>query len=311
MFIKTYNVEKLLNEAQLMYEINSSVNFSSTCIDVTREGEIYHLSFNRIITSGEEKELSNLIAEHTPQPPESMTEILPTSDIDGKRIAVHASTKPLIENTVYAVFTGCGDDMSGTGGGGDMLEFSMKNGIPTTSIDVEFNPDHGKVWIHEAYLRFNNGGMGDYIDAGILAKPTKLQQSVDTFLEVDDEGFVTYSVNGTGTHGFADNNIVLLPRTFSMDGDWDYDETNMDNPLVPNFQGKGEYKININERMVHRYVHKVPCVGTCPTYFSLQSSEAARLHNNYFLRVTANNVSDTEWNASCFLEIYRERTIDP
>jgi hypothetical protein len=311
MFIKTYNVEKLVNEAQLINEINSSVNFSSTCIDITRKGDIYHLSFNRVITSGEEKALATLLAEHYPQAPENVSELLPTSDIDGTRIAVHSSTKPLIDNTVYAVFTGCGDDMSGTGGGGEMLDFYLTPSDETMSVDVEFNPTHGKVWIHEAYMRFVGGGRKDYVDAGIMAKPTNLQQVANKVLLVDDEGFVTFSPNGIGTHGFADTNIVLLPRTFSMDGDWDYDESNPENPLVPNFEGKGEYRINVNERMVHRYVHKIPCYGDCQTYFSLQSSEAARLHTNYFLRVTAYNISKTEWFASCFLEIYRERTIDP
>lgn len=311
MFIKNFNIDKAVNEAQLINEINSSVNFSSTCIDITSIVDLYKFSFNRIITTGEEKALGSLIEQHVPQEPENISELFPISDIDGKRIAVHASTKPLIENTVYAVFTGCGDDMSGTGGGGDMLDFYLTPTEETVSVDVEFNPKHGKVWIHEAYMRFIDGGVGDYVDAGIMAKPTNLQQVANKVLLVDDEGFVTFSPNGIGTHGFADTNIVLLPRTFSMDGDWDYNESNPENPLTPNFEGNGEYRINVNERMVHRYVHKIPCYGTCPTYFSLQSSEAARLHTNYFLRVTAHNISKTDWFASCFLEIYRERTIDP
>ena len=298
-----------LNQGQLYTEINNNVNMQATCIEIrSLGGGYYDVVFNQGLTAEESTLVQNLANEHNPADPEP-SDFITLSDLDNKRLAVHASTKPLVENTVYVVFTGCGDDMSGEGGGGEMLEFCLEPGTPSKHIDVEFNPVHGRTWIHEAYLRFENGGHGDYLDAGIMAKPTNLQTVANLWLVVDDDGYVTSPQDlSQATHGFADYNVALLPRTFSMDGDWDLHPVQ---GLIPNYEGKGEYKISINEVMIHRYVHKVPCVGTCPTYFSLQSSEAAQIHPNYFLRVNAYNNSDTEWHASIFLEVYRERTIIP
>ena len=88
-------------------------------------------------------------------------------------------------------------------------------------------------------------------------------------------------------------------------GDWNYDGTN----LTP-ASGDGEYKMANVEKIVHRYIHKIPCCGTVP-YFTMSSDETTELPAGYFLRITAHNVSLTTWNASVIVEIYRERTFVP
>lgn len=236
---------------------------------------------------------------------------MPMSTIDNKKIAVHPSYKPEVgEGITYAVWTGAGDDVISSPsklGDGELLQFDTVKGTAVVTKDIKF--DHaafGRVWIHEAYLKFNNGGQGDYISAEVVASATALQQVANLDMILDGNN-VKYAPGGpgTGTHGFAAA-PTLVPRTFSADGDWDYNGIS----LTPNISGTGAYGISIVDTPVHRYVNKIPCYGSCPAYFSMSSDETAELLPGYFLRVTCNNVSDTAWHASIFMEIYRERTVD-
>ena len=239
-------------------------------------------------------------------------EKLPISDLDGKKLAVHTSSKPYIEGqTTYAVWTGSGDNiMSGMMCDGDILEFDNVTGTAEVSIDVKFNQAmNGRIWLHEGYLKFEGGGAGDYMDAKIIAMATPLQTAVNLDLIITDN-WITYSTGGagTGTHGFADaNQIVLIPRAYSNDGDWDYDGTN----LTPNFTNTGGYKMSDVEQIVHKYMNKLPCRGSSHTFFSMTSDDTTELLQNYYMRITTYNNSDTNWFATVIMEIYRERTYNP
>ncbi len=243
----------------------------------------------------------------------SRTQQLPLSDIDeGKKLAVHPSYKPRLESgTTYAVWTGAGDDVVSDPsviGGGDLLHFVADTGTAEVVKEIRFDHDaFGRVWVHEAYLKFNGGGEGDYISADVMATGAPLQTVANLDLVIDGD-LVKFAPGGpgTGTHGFADT-PTLVPRTYSMDGDWDYDGEN----LTPNMLGEGEYQIRTVDTAIHRYVNKIPCYGSCPNYFSMTSDETAELRAGYFLRVNMHNVSDTNWHASIIMEIYRERTVDP
>ena len=236
---------------------------------------------------------------------------LPISDIDGKKLAVHPSYKPIgDEKTTYVVWAGAGDDMiTGDIGDGEVMEFNMTTGTSYIEKDIKFHPDNGRVWIHEGYLKFEGGGLGDYLCAIFISEATPLQQAVNLDLEVTDNWIkLAAGGPGTGTHGWADpTKIVLIPRGFSEDGDWDYDGTN----LTPNTGGTGGYKISDIQREVHEFINHIPCLGSCQTFFSMSSDETAELVENYFIRVCAHNVSDTNWTAACIMEIYRERTAKP
>ena len=243
-------------------------------------------------------------------------DLYPESKTLSGKIAVHSSSKAEPEGTdTYVVWTGAGDDLSlppeDSCGAGPPLAFNCTIGSPQAIHDVKFDPAHGRVWIHEAYIRFENGGFQDYLTAHIMAPATQVQTLANLDLLVDAEGWVTYSPSGpgTGTHGFAAS-PALLPRTFAKDGDWDYDPVN---GLTPNFEGNGGYKINVNDTSVHRYVHKIPCFGSSATYFAMTSDETAELpvEQGYYLRIIAQNDSNTNWSATVFMEIYRERTIVP
>lgn len=246
---------------------------------------------------------------------------LPLSKLDNTKLSVHPSYKPEIPGSAtYAVWTGAGDEVDGGGsivpsgvlGGGPLLHLNMEVDTPSAFIDVKFNESHGRVFLHEAYLKFTNAGEGDYIDGEIRAEGTPLQTAAQKNLTVDGDGWIQPATNMhlgelNGSHGFLDpTKIVLVPRTFSGDGAWDYDGVN----LAPNYTNTGGYKMTSTERTIHRYVSKLPCFGDT-MYFSITSDETTELPPHYFLRVTGQNVSNTNWHASFILEIYRQRTYEP
>ena len=234
--------------------------------------------------------------------------------LEGK-LAVHASSKPEPTGVeTFAVWTGSGDDVTEPDetlslGAGELLAFNMTYGNAVVTKDVKFDPRHGGVWIHEAYVKFENGGVDDYLTADIIAPATPLQQAANLDLVIADN-WVTFAPGGTGTgtHGFG-GTPILIPRPFSKDGDWDYDGTN----LTPNMSGTGGYKISDIERVVSRYFNKIPLYGTSATYFTMSSEETAELPVSlgFFIRINVHNVSNSNWNISIIMEIYRERTICP
>ena len=241
---------------------------------------------------------------------------LPRSDLDNTKIAVHNSPKPYVPGKeIFAVWTGAGDDLTSSPSGineGPMLSFHLvpQTGSPYTpqvkSIDVRFDPIHGKVWIHEAYLSVANGGIGDYVDAAIIASATPLQTVTNLSVYVENNIVKpAFGSPSNATHGFA-GSPVLIPRSFSKDGDWDYDGKN----LIPNYLGTGKYQISTIDTIVHKYFNKLPCHGTFP-FFSMTSDETALLPQGYFIRINAHNISNTTWDAHIIMEIYRERTYIP
>lgn len=238
---------------------------------------------------------------------------LPVSDLDGIKLAVHSSNKPKIDNSeTYVVWSGSGDNtIDGSICDGELLEFNMAPGISEKIIDVKFDQTlNGRVWIHEGYLKFENGGSGDHMNAEVISEVTPLQQSVNLDLVVDVDGWISYAPGGagTGTHGFADpTKIVLIPKTFSKNGQWDYDGVS----LIPNQTDTGGYKLSTNECVIHRYMNKIPVRGACSSYFSMTSDETSEIFKNYFLRMSAFNASNTTWHASVIMELFRERTYNP
>lgn len=242
---------------------------------------------------------------------ETVTQLFPMSDI-GDKIAVHSSPKPIeATNTTYAVWTGAGDDIESDPpiiGDGDLLHYSFTPGVASIAKDLKFHPSFGKVWVHEAYVRYSGAGSGDYVTAFVVVPVSQLQPYANLFLYVDADNWVkSVPLDGsiTPTHGFAAT-PYLMPRTFSHDGDWDYDGEN----LIPNYNGTGGYKISSIERIIHRFVNKIPISGSNP-YFELSSDESAWLPPGYFLRIVGYNNSNTEWNMDVFVEIYREMTYKP
>lgn len=302
---KTKNEE--FNAQQLQTEINTNSGIVPSCLSITSNGDDLVLDFAAALSAGEETELDTVIANHVPDVEIVDATQFPLSDLPGEPLAVHPSYKPKVDGTTYAVWTGAGDDVVSDPhviGDGELLHFNMTNGGGDVQKDIKFSTDFGRVWIHEAYLKFTDGGEGDYITADVMASATALQTSVNLDLEIANNCVkLAAGGPGTGTHGFA-GTPTLVPREFSMDGDWDFDGVN----LTPNLGGTGQYNICDIDQSVHRYVNKIPIYGTCP-YFSMSSDETAELLPGYFLRVNCHNASDSNWHISVIMEIYREKTV--
>ena len=299
---------------ELQKEINASALIVPSCLSITGSGTALAIEFAVAIDGPEDTALDAVILAHAPSTDYIDAATLPFSDVDeggASKLSVHPSYKPNIaDGTTYAVWAGGGDDVVSNPsvlGEGDLLHFDMQTATPIATKDVKF--DHaafGRVWIHEAYLKFSGAGNGDFVSSDIMAGAAVTQTSVNLDLIIDGV-FVKPAPGGpgTGTDGWAAS-PTLIPRTFSQDGDWDFDGVS----LTPNLGGTGGYRISNVDTPVHRYVNRIPCYGECP-YFSMSSDETAEINAGYFIRINVHNVSDGNWHLSVIMELYRERTVDP
>lgn len=300
---------------QLQVEINNSVDFTATCtgINVANTTDVT-IIFNTDLSGAEETALDALVTAHIPEPDLIDSTTLPWSDNLGK-LAVHASSMPKKDGKVfYDVFTGCGDDVDNhIPGEGELVVFAFAPSIPTQTYCVKFDPLFGEVYIHGGYVKYSGADFGDYITCDIKAGATPLLTHtvpLDLMVYGDDDWVKYVGVGGSpvlGTHGLA-GTPILIPRTHSMDGDWDYSP---ESGLAPNFAGTGGYHMSATETAVHRYVNKLPCIGDSGTYVEIESSEAGFLPPGYHIDVTAVNASGSSWTASFIINIYREQTINP
>ena len=312
-----YDIESLQSE------VNADGSIVPACMSVSASDDDLTLEFTAALSGAEDTALDAVIAAHVP-PVESIDVAqLPLSAIDGIKISVHPSYKPTTVGTEnYAVWTGAGDEVDASSGnlvdggiigGGPLLCLEMSASVSEVSKDVKFHSDNGSIWLHEAYIKFSNASPGDYIIGDIRAEATPLQTSVNKDLEVNGSNWIVFASAGAGngTHGWADaSKIVLIPRTFSKDGDWNFDGVN----LTPNASAAGGYKISDIEQIAHRYVNKIPCSGTVP-YFSITSDETSLLPPNYYVRITCKTEDGGNfaqaWGLCVLLEIYRQRTHNP
>jgi len=305
----------VVNEKDLQNLFNNDVNISSTCISIQNDTSLTTDNISTVwsvaLTEAEETAAQSIVDNYVYVPSDVDTKQLPFSEL-GNKLAIHSSTKPSKDGKeFYLVWTGSGDDVTGSPivlGGGQMMQFNMQAGTQKVPLDIMFAPEFGDVYIHEGYAKWENGGIGDHICAAVVTNPTPLQTAINLDLEISNN-WVKYAAGGagTGTHGFA-GNPILIKRSKSKDGDWDYDTIN---GLVPNMSGTGMYKISDIEREVHKYINNIPTFGNSYGYTRLTSDETAYLPGGYFLRVTAHNVSNTSWTASIFMEVFREQTAVP
>lgn len=294
-----------VNLITLQAEINSNGSIVPSCTSITdMGGSTISLEFAADLSPSEETALDTVLSEYVyaePPIPMSIFQIQPETG----KLAVQASAKPLQAQQTYAVWSGSGDDVvNHLLGEGTLLDFNLTPGVPSQSIDIKFDPTFGKVWINEGYMRFADAGLGDCLSAYIIAPATQLQTIVSKDLVVNDHR-VSYSTGGpgTGTHGFAAT-PTLVPRTFSKDGDWDYNGVS----LTPNFAGTGLYRMYDIEYITHKYINRIPVRGTVTNFINLASDDTASIPHPYFIRLTCYNNSNTTWNLQAFVEIYRERT---
>ena len=237
----------------------------------------------------------------------SDVKVLQESDSQGNKVAVHASSKPMIEGkNFYATWVGAGDDPdTGEICGGDLLVFDIPESQDDSTVSkvVKFHPSNGEVYLYDGYIKWQGAGVGDYCTVEVIAEASQLQTVANLDLIVENN-WVKYAGPGAGTHGFAAN-PVLVPRTFSRDGDWDFSSAT---GLVPNFEGTGSFKISPIERTVHTFVNKMPLLGDSANYLELNSEESTFLPPGFYIRVSVHNASPGAVQATILMYIYRQQT---
>lgn len=234
-------------------------------------------------------------------------EITQASDSQGNKVAVHASSKPMIEGkSFYATWVGAGDDPdTGAIAEGDLLVFDIPESQQDTTQTkiVKFHPSNGEVYLYDGYIKWQGAGVGDYCTVEVIAEATPLQTVANLDLIVENN-WVKYVGPGMGTHGFG-GMPVLVPRAFSKDGDWDFSSAT---GLVPNFEGNGSFKISDIERTVHTFVNKMPLLGDSANYLELNSEESTFLPPGFYIRVNVHNASPGNVQATVLMYIYRQQT---
>ncbi len=235
------------------------------------------------------------------------------SDSQGEKIAAHVSSKPIFPGkSFYATWTGAGDNCTGDAndgeiGGGELLVFKFENGDTEMSKKARFHPMHGDFYIHDGYIKWSGACIGSTITVTINADATVLQQSTNLDLVVDNDGWVSYSTGGpgTGTHGFAAN-PVLVPRSYSWDGDWNYSTAA---GLTPNFAGTGGFKISTSGKIIHTFVQKMPLIGNADNYMKLCSEESTLMPSGFFIDVIVScPLGDNTLEAAAIIYAYRQKT---
>lgn len=235
------------------------------------------------------------------------------SDSQGEKIAAHVSSKPILPGkTFYATWTGAGDNVSGDAndgeiGGGELLVFKFENNDTEMTKIARFHPTHGDFYIHDGYVKWKGASIGSTITVTIKADATQLQQSVDLDLVVDIDGWISYSTGGpgTGTHGFAAT-PVLIPRSYSQDGDWNYSTAA---GLTPNFAGTGGFKMSTSGKVVHTFIQKMPLIGDAGNFMKLYSEESTLMPSGFYIdiKVTCGAGLDT-LEAAAIIYAYRQKT---
>lgn len=303
-----------VNINQLQNELNATIGISPICISIEQNTEVtvgnnIIIRWDNDLTEIEIQRMDDTLNNHTVQPDDVSVTELPFSEL-GNKLGVHSSSKPVkAGKEFYLVWTGAGDDhVSGNIGEGELLQFHMTPGTPSVIKKVTFNPEYGDTYIHEGYIKWENGNYGDYVTAKIKASASPMQNVAKLDYDIVDDWVIPAAGGpGTGTYGFAATPI-LVPRTYAKDGEYDYDPVN---GLSYNTKGTGGYKISSIERTVHKYINKIPLFGSSNGFTRLTSDETAFLPPGYFIQIEVFNISDSDWNLSVFFEVFRERTAVP
>ena len=241
-------------------------------------------------------------------------EITQVSSGTDRKIATHTSTKPIVDGkTYYATWAGAGDDMAtGEAGAGPLAVVEIATANTDGMQDAHFHPDNGEVHLFDGYIQWEGAGVGDEICVEVRAAPSPvIDHTVSLDLVVDGDGWVSYSQSGpgTGTHGFA-GVPSLIVRSFSKDGEWDYSSAT---GLVPNFAGTGHYKISTQDKLVHRFVNRLPMIASSYGIFSIDSTEATLVPQGLYVRMHAHTGDNPTGNlkVSCMMMLWREVTGQP
>lgn len=209
--------------------------------------------------------------------------------------------QPVDGRKFYTVQTGAGDDIQQerrTIGSKILLDVSSTD--VTVSVDIQFLTGSEKIYLHQGFLGQENAGWGDMINCDIWSNPSPI------------------IFDGTGNYTISNHKIYYYPSGgYSLLG----------TPVfVPNYGGHGwQNLVNSTPQFsptqtgiydwydtsiqVNRFVNCFIVYGTNYSYTNMMSDESEEIPPNYFIRVTAVNISGTNQKAFGAFNIFREYTI--
>lgn len=217
------------------------------------------------------------------------------------KIYVHNTYRPVIDGKSFlTTWAGRDDDSDGNIGEGTSFNLVTSPNSSESSVDVDFAPERGNVYIHHAYFGYDGAGLGDCIKSGVFAHPCPLIETQGDYNIENNK--VIYVGTNSGTHQLA--GIPNLVPAFGK-GNWDY----IDGALIPNFEEQGSYDIYDIEKEVYRIVNNFQIYGTVHYPIKLDSYDTKIIRPGYFIRVTAVNNSSTSWKFWFNMAMFREQTI--
>lgn len=227
-------------------------------------------------------------------------------DLETGKITLHESSRPQITGKLFHTYwSGSGDDMATPSlGAGQQLIVDVIASDLSKSVDIEFHPDFGDVYLHEGYVQWENAGWGDCVCVEIYAKATPLQQSTNLDYTLDGTK-IRFAPGGagTGTDGLNGNPVWVINATNT--GWWDTDGTT----ATFNATQTGAYDWYTTEILVNRFMNNIPVYGSSSNYVMMQSADTTKLPAGYLIRVTAMNNSTTAWRTWMIMTLYREQTV--
>lgn len=233
---------------------------------------------------------------------------------DGK-LRVMASHKPTQQGKVfYNYFSSSGDDWStGTVASGSQFRIQTSSGQSQSHVDLQYlnysDPDFTKVvWLYGGAFGWENAGWGDSLSVEVRARASSVvPRAVATGIGLDvdydlDGERIAYA--GPDAGDYALGGYPIWVPNFDREGYWDLDTQNL--TAIPNVSGTGEFDWYITEQFVGHYVANLVVYGSNYTVVLLESTESVALPFGHWLRIIANNDSDTEWKTWGFIKLYRE-----
>jgi hypothetical protein len=202
----------------------------------------------------------------------------------------------------FAQFRGyCDDVASGARNtGGNPLLLNVLSTDQKKSVDMRYLNREEDIFLAQGWLGWENAGWGDSVSYSVMAEATPVAPQAGGDYSLDGDRLL-YSPGG-GTHAIA-GNVTLVTSRFRR-GYWDL---NNDGGLTPNPAQKGKFDIFTREVLVEQYVDRFLVYGSSGL-MSITGDNVARVPPGYFVRVTANNESGTDWKVWGNLLFYREKT---
>lgn len=224
---------------------------------------------------------------------------------------------PLSGLQLYTCWWNSGDDLENElRGVGSPVLLSPTPEDESVFVDCHFLTGSEKIYIFECYLAWENAGFGDYMLGEMWAKatPTITVSNGNYNTDVTTRK-ITPTIPGTGNCTLTGTPTFVRCSNWSKDsatwnGTWDLLTNPSTGSQYPSYNAlnKGQYEWYDIDVLVFRFI-KFSVFGTNYQPLLLISEDTEQLPPNYYIKVTAVNVSRTSWKFVGNFVFFREHTV--